>query len=109
MDKKLWFLNFAVVLGLLVGLPLFVNADKTQAHSAEPGDVTPENTVILANQTDARFSLDFSVLLSQLRLEWVILDSAVLPESVMDKNLILMGHPDAENTGEIIRGILTLE
>jgi len=107
--KKLRFLVVAVALGLLVGLPIFVNADETQAHAAEPSNVTPENTVILANQTDARFSQDFSVLLSQLRLEWVILDGAVLPESVKDKNLILLGHPDAAVTGEVIRGILTAE
>ncbi|MGB2895042.1 MAG: S41 family peptidase, partial [Anaerolineales bacterium] len=109
MDKKLRFLIIAVVLGLFVGLPNYGNADDYQVQAAEPGDVTPENTVILANQTDARFSQDFSLLLSQLRLEWVILDGPVSPESVWDKNLILLGHPDAAYTGEIIRGILTPE
>ena len=109
MDNKLRFLIIAVVLGLLVGSPIFAYAENYQAQAPEPGEVTPENTVILANQTDARFSQDFSVLLSQLRLEWVILDGPVLPESVKDKNLILLGHPDDAVTGEIIRGILTAE
>jgi len=109
LDKKLRLLIIAVVLGLFVGFPIFGNADETQVHAAEPGDVTPENTVILANQTDARFSQDFSLLLRQLRLEWVILEGTVLPESVKDKNLILLGHPDDAVTGEIIRGILTAE
>jgi hypothetical protein len=108
LDKKLRFLIIAIVVGLFVGFPIFDNADD-QAHAAGPGDVAPENTVILANQTDARFSQDYSSLLSQLRLEWVILEDPVLPEAVWDKNLILLGHPDAVYTGEIIREILTTE
>ncbi len=108
MDKKLRFLIIAVVVGLFVGFPIFDNADD-QAHAAGPGDVSPENTVILANATDARFSQDFSSLLRQLRLEWVILDGTVLPESVWDKNLILIGHPDAAYSGELIHEILTAE
>jgi hypothetical protein len=109
LDNKLRFLIVAVVLGLFVVFPIVDNVDETQAHAAGPGEVTPENTVILANETDARFSQDFSLLLRQLRLEWVILESPVLPESVWDKNLILLGHPDAAYTGEIIQEILTAE
>jgi hypothetical protein len=37
------------------------------------------------------------------------LESPVVPEAVWDKNLILLGHPDAVVTGEVIRGILTAE
>lgn len=80
MDKKLRFLIIAVVVGLLVGLPIFVNADETQAQAAEPGDVTPKNTVILANQMDARFSQDFSLLFRQLRLEWASWRAPLYPK-----------------------------
>lgn len=74
----------------------------------QPADeLTPENTVIVANQADARFSRDYSVLLKSLRLEWVVVDSATLPDSVKDKNLILLGRLDAAYTGEIMRGMLT--
>jgi len=97
------------ILALCFGIPAPAIADAGHGQLTESGNLIPENTVILANETDARFSLDFSVLLSQLRLEWIILDSTVLPESVWDKNLILLGHPDAAVTGEIIRGILTVE
>ncbi|TET98676.1 MAG: hypothetical protein E3J30_06355 [Anaerolineales bacterium] len=109
MGKKLRFLIIAVVVGLFVGVPINDNAEYYQAHAAEAGDVAPENTVILANQTDALFSQDFSWLLRQLRMEWVILDGTVLPESVWDKNLILMGHPDAAYSGELIQEVLTAE
>jgi len=76
----------------------------------EPSDEpTPGNTVILANQTDARFSQDYSALLKSLRLEWAVVDSATVPDSVKDKNLILLGRLDAEYTGEIMRSMLTAE
>ena len=39
------------------------------AQAAEPVGMAPENTVILANQADACFSQDFSVLLRRLRLK----------------------------------------
>ena len=82
-----------------------------QAHSSGAqvleDELAPEDTVILANQTDARYSQDFSVLLKSLRLEWVVADSASVPDSVKDKNLILLGRLDAEHTGEIMRSMLT--
>ncbi len=109
LDKKLKFLIIALVLGLFVGSPILAHVDDFQVHAAGLDDMTPENTVILANQTDARFIQDFSWLLRQLRLEWVILDDTVLPESVWEKNVILIGHPDAAYSGEIIRGVLTVE
>ena len=74
-----------------------------------PEELTPENTVILANQTDARFSQDYSVLLKSLRLEWAVVDSATVPDAVKDKNLILLGRLDAAYTGEIMRSMLTAE
>jgi hypothetical protein len=69
----------------------------------------PDNTVILANQVDARFGRDYSMLLKHLRLEWVVLDSAAVPDAVKDKNLILLGRLDAAYTGEIMRGMMTAE
>ena len=62
---------------------------------AQTAELTPENTVILSNETDASFCRDFSVLLKNLRVEWVILDTAEVPESVRDKNLVIVGRPDA--------------
>jgi hypothetical protein len=84
-----------------------------RAHSLAPQkaveELTPENTVILANQTDARFTQDYSVLLKSLRLEWVIADSAAVPDSAKDKNLILLARANAAYTGEIMRSMLTAE
>lgn len=76
--------------------------------SAEDG-LTPENTVILSNETDESFCRDFSSLLKRLRPEWVILDSEEVPESVRDRNLIIIGELDAEYTGTIINEFLTQE
>jgi len=70
-------------------------------------ELTPENTIILSNETDASFCKDFSVLLKRVRPEWVILDSAEVPESVRDRNLIIIGELDAEYTGHIIKELLT--
>ena len=76
---------------------------------ASPGELMLDNTVILANKVDARFSRDFSMLLKHLRLEWVIVDNAAVPDAVKDKNLILLGRLDAAYTGEIMRGMMTAE
>jgi C-terminal processing protease CtpA/Prc len=84
-----------------------------RAHSLclqEPSnEFTPKNTVLLANQTDARFTQDYSVLLKSLRLEWAIVDSAAVPDWAKDKHLILVGRVNAAYTGEILRRILTPE
>ena len=98
-----------ILLALCLGISTPGIAGGSHDQITEPGNLLPNNTVIITNETDARFSQDFSLLLRQLSLEWVILDGSVLPESMGDKNLILMGHPDAVYTGEIIRGILTAE
>jgi hypothetical protein len=71
--------------------------------------MAPDNTVILASEADARFSRDFSILLKQLRVEWIVLDRPVVPESVRDQNLVILGHPDAVHTGELLRSLLTAE
>jgi len=109
MAEKMKLPVILILLALCLGMPTPGIADGSHDQITEPGNLLPNNTIIIAYETDARFSQDFSLLLRQLRLEWVILDGTVLPESVWDKNLILMGHPDAAYTGEIIRGILTAE
>jgi hypothetical protein len=109
MAEKIKLTAILIILALCLSIPTPGIADGSHGQITEPGNLLPDNTVILASEMDARFSQDFSVLLKHLRLEWVILDSTVLPESVRDKNLILLGHPDDVVTGEIIRGILTAE
>ena len=76
---------------------------------AQPIELTPENTVILSNETDGAFCRDFSVLLKNLRVEWVVLDTAEVPESVRDKNLVIVGRPDSEYTGKLLTELITQE
>lgn len=85
--------------------------DETFARKDVAGDIglTPENIVILSNETDASFCRDFSVPLKSLRVEWVVLDTAEVPESARDKHLIIVGRPDAEYTGDIINTLITQE
>jgi hypothetical protein len=109
MAEKMKLPVILILLALCLGIPTPGIAGNSHDQITEPGNLLPNNTIIITNETDARFSQDFSLLLRQLRLEWVILEDPVLPESVWDKNLILMGHPDAAYTGEIIREILTAE
>ena len=109
MAEKMKLLVILILLALCFAIPTSGIADGSHDQFTEPGNLLPTNTIIIANETDARFIQDFSLLLRQLRLEWVILEDSVLPESVKDKNLILLGHPDDVVTGEIIRGILTAE
>jgi len=109
MAKTLKILMILMVITVFGGLPNLSSAGSRIGVITETGNLTPENTILLANEMDARFSQDFSVLLKHLRLEWVILESAAVPDSVKDKNLVILGHPDAENSGEIIRGMLTAE
>jgi len=109
MAEKIKLPAILILLALCIGIPTPGIADGSHDQLSEPDNLLPNNTIIIANETDALFIQDFSLLLRQLRLEWVILESSVLPESVWGKNLILMGHPDVANTGEIMREILTAE
>jgi hypothetical protein len=106
-----------------LALVLFASAAATEAQGknvtqqvgyAFPLDgslaaLTPGNTVILSNETDGAFCQDFSVLLKNLRLEWITLDSAEVPKAVRDKNLVIVGRLDSEYTGHIIAKLLTPE
>jgi hypothetical protein len=109
MAKTLKILIILIVITLFGGLPSLSSAGSGVGVITEPGNLTPENTVLLSSEMDARFSQDFSVLLKHLRLEWVILENATVPDSVKDKNLVILGHPDAKDSGEVIRGMLTAE
>jgi hypothetical protein len=93
---------------LYVSVVLLVTLFNVPA-STEVNELTPENTVILSNQTDESFCRDFSVLLRRLRPEWVILDKSIIPDPVKDRNLIIIGGLDAEYTGSIIQEIITEE
>jgi hypothetical protein len=75
--------------------------------STEYTELTPENTVILSNETDESFCKDFSVLLRRLKPEWVILDSVEIPDSIRDKNLIIVGSLNSVYTSDIIKELIT--
>ncbi|MCP4541416.1 MAG: hypothetical protein GY832_30165 [Chloroflexi bacterium] len=109
MNTKFKLLLILVLLALCLGIPTPGITTSSYEQITGPSNLTPENTVILANSMDARFSQDFSVLLKHLRLEWIVLDSTVMPDSIQDKNLVVLGHPDAEYIGDLIRGMLTPE
>lgn len=79
------------------------------AGLSEDSTATPENTVILSNETDESFCKDFSVLLRRLKPEWIVLDNAGVPESVREKNLIILGGLHSEYTGNIIKEFLSHE
>ena len=86
--------TLVIALLVLAALPVLAGVPECLAQG---GGLTPENTVILSNETDASFCKDFSVLLRQTSLQWIVLDSAEVPESARDKNIILIGRPDAEH------------
>ncbi len=94
--------GFFALFALIVGACWLRAAGPAQAAAT----FSPENTVIVADWADATFSQDYSVLLSQLRLEWIILDSPALPESVRDKNILLLVRPDAPFSGSILQRLL---
>jgi hypothetical protein len=109
MDKRLRFIAAFVLVLISVCIPRPISAHRGSEQTTQPDNLTPSNTVIISNEFDSRFSQDFSVLLKHLRLEWIVLESAEVPDSVKDKNLILLGHPDSEFSGGLIRGMLSAE
>lgn len=78
----------------------------TPPEAAIHSSALPENTVFLAAEQEARFSQDFSPLLNQARLSWIILDRPAVPDSIKDQNIILLGSPDSGFSGEIIQDLL---
>ncbi len=109
MRKKLSLFLSVFILALCLNFPAPGYAGSRTRAEIEALSLQPTNTVILANQADTRFSQDFSPLLKHLSLEWVVLDHPVIPDSVRDKNLVLLGHLDSEYSGEVIRDLLTVD
>ena len=110
MGKKSIYLMILVALAFCAGVPSPCLAEGGSGlMAASYGSATPENTLILANELDTRFSQDFSALLKHTRLDWVVLESPTVPESVRDQNLILLGNPDSPISGEVIRQLLSPE
>jgi len=69
-------------------------------------ELTAENTVVISNETDESFCRDFSIILKRLSLEWIVIESEI-PEYVTDKNMIIIGGPNAEYTGDIVKRVLS--
>ncbi len=109
MRQKLVFLMIVMILAPCLGNAAPEIAGASSALILDQSGFTLENTIILSNEMDSRFSRDFSVLLKHLRLEWVVLEDTQLPTSIQDKNLIVLGHPDAAYSGDVIRELLTAE
>ncbi len=72
-------------------------------------DLTPLNTVILSNQTDGEFCADFSIFLKGFSIDWIYMKTAIIPEEVKERNIIILGGPEALYTGKIVRELLTDE
>lgn len=81
----------------------------TLTARSEQTEVTPENTVFVTDATAGSFCRDFSTVLKSIRLEWVFLETGELPESVWEKNIILVGELDSEPVGQLIATLLTTE
>ena len=102
----------AIPVLLIIALLPFSSQILASSQFSSPvatSQLSPENTVILANKVDARFCRDYSILLKNLRLEWIILDSLMVPDAVKNKNIIIIGRLDATYTGEIMREVMTSE
>lgn len=109
MDKRLKIVVILALIFFSFNMSPPAIAESLSGQRIHSTNLTPSNTAILSNKFDARFSQDFSVTLKHLRLEWLILDSENAPDSIMDKNLIIIGHPDSVFTGQWIQDLLTEE
>jgi len=69
MAKKLRLPVILILLALCLGTPTPGIADSSHDQITEPGNPLPNNTIIITNETDARFNQDFSLLLRQLRMK----------------------------------------
>lgn len=71
--------------------------------------LSPNDTVILSNEVDAKFVRDYSVLLKNLKPDWIIMKKNVVPDSIKTKNVIVIGHPDAKYVGDVIQDLVTAD
>ena len=72
-------------------------------------ELTPSDTIILSNRTDMDFCSDFSVFMKQLSIDWICINTLELPVDTKEKNVILVGGPDAAYTGDIVKDLITEE
>ena len=72
-------LHGKILVSLLAFVMLTAPVRASEAPTAGP---RPESTVILAGRTEARFSRDFSPLLKQLRLAWIIAEDGIVPTEI---------------------------
>lgn len=84
-------------------------ADKGVVSTFGSTNVNPDEIVFLSNEMDYHFIKDFSILLKHSRVSWILLDQAALPESIRDKNLVLISSLDSALSGDLIRTLLTVE
>ena len=90
-------ISLSIFILLLSFVPLSVLAETSS-------ELTPENTVILSNETDKSFCQDFSAYLKKLSINWLSVGEF---ERIKDKNIIILGGPDAKDVGEIVIDLLT--
>lgn len=107
MNKKFKLIIPILILLFIISTPAL--AEIIGGQKIHVSDLQANDTVILANNSDARFCQDYSVLLKRLNLEWVIMDSLSVPEAIKDKNLILIGHTDSPYTGQLIEDLQSVE
>ncbi|MBU7032765.1 MAG: hypothetical protein HXS53_09560 [Theionarchaea archaeon] len=91
---------FAIMLALSFIVTFF------QIHGGSDNELTISNTIIISNKTDGSFCRDFSPFLKQISLDWIFIDSPELPETLKQKNVIIIGGPDAGYTGKMVRNLL---
>ena len=61
MAEKMKLPAILILLALCFAIPTSGIADASHDQLTEPGNLLPKNTIIIANEMDARFSQDFSL------------------------------------------------
>lgn len=83
-----------------------------EVHASSPAgaaELTPANTALLSDVTAQSFCQDFSPLLRDIGLEWILLEAAEAPEEARNKNLIIVGELRAGPVENLIAGLITPE
>ena len=93
-----------------LGTPLhtkLLGARDTRLRTAIPPAASiKQSTIIVSDQADHDFCRDFSVLLRDLPLSWVILEQDELPESTRDMNIVFAGTPDSSHAAPLLEKYL---
>ena len=103
-DINILFCGINAVIWKKISILLLISVLSSEYALSGDTGVTPFNTVILSNETDGDFCKDFSVILDRLTLDWVYLKTPDIPDKIKDKNLIILGGPDAPCTGILSKG-----